>query len=421
MIKKLTAAVIFAAMLINTAAFAETADCTKLKNKAVYFSGEMYLPVCEALEMCGFTTAWSKDDFSYKAEKDGRTVSVPVKSDKVYLNGEEIKLEMPTAFRNNVLYMPKSAAEKLCGVEFELSNKNIDFSVGDDFRFSSAESYNGFYICDGSFVFKPYYISQSGAAEYADIIRKIADSLPGVRIFSMLVPEGSEIYAPKNLKCGQTDAFKTVGSMLPETVTAVNVCSGLYRHGGEKIYFNTDHHWTQRGAYYAYGEFLAAAGGNIDPISSFRSCDFYNFKGSYMKEGLGGDYSEIMERFMPKSENIGYIYEGSDPGGAKTQIRIVNPDDNTYACFIGGDNALTELCGTDKSDKVLCIVKESFGNALATWAVNNYKTVYVVDVRKFDGSLRKLHEQTGFDDLLIESYAESVGSRDLREALGRII
>lgn len=420
MIKKLTAAAVLAALFINITAFAETVDCTKLENKAVFFSGEMYLPVREVLEICGFDVSWSKDDFSYKAEKDGALVSVPVRSDKVYLNGEEILLEKPTSFRNNVLYMPKSAAEKLCGTEFELSNKNMDFSVGDDFRFSSAEKYGNWYVCENGFAFKQYYISQSGAAEYADIVGKIADSLPGVRIFCMLVPEGSEIYAPKSLKCGQTDAFKTVGSMLPESVAAVNACSGLYRHGGEKIYFNTDHHWTQRGAYYAYQAFLDAAGGSLDSIASFESRDFYSYTGSYINEGFSGGAPELMERFMPKTGNVGYVYSGSDANGEKAQIEIVNPSDNTYACFIGGDNALTELCGTDKSDRTLCIVKESFGNALATWAVNNYKTVYVVDIRKFDGSLRELHRQTGFDDLLIESYAESVGSRDLRSALGRI-
>lgn len=421
MMKKLFAFILIF-MFLPMAVSAETADCSKFLNKTVVFFGETYLPVCETLELCGFEVSWSKKDFSYIAGKDGFSAKIPINSAFLSIDGKNCTLKNTTAFRNNVLYMPQSAAEKICvGYEFENTGRNMKFSVGDDFRAKDAVFQNGWYVCDNGFVFEPYYISSSGVAEYADIVRKIADSLPDVRVFDMLVPEGSEIYAPESLRCGQTEAFEKVCGLLPESVTAVNVCDALYQSANEKIYFNTDHHWTHRGSYYAYKAFLGVSGGSIAPLSSFESRDFYNYRGSYANFGFTGGEYEIMERFMPFGDNTGYVYENGSIMGEKHKIDIVNPNDNTYACFIGGDNGLTELCGTVKNGKKLCIVKESFGNALAVWAVNNYETVYVADIRKFEGTLVALYSETLFDDLLIESYAESVGSRDLRAALNKIV
>ncbi len=421
MIKKITVFFLVFALFMHISVYAETLDCSTLENETVFFSGELYLPVCETLSACGFALSWDKNSFAYRAESGDRIAVIPLNSYSLYINNEEMVLNNPTAFRNNVLYMPLSAAKEICqGWNFDVPAKNINFSIGDKYRFDSAERYKDWYVCDDKFIFKQYYISQSGALEYADIVRSISDSLPDVRIFDMLVPEGSEIYAPKSLQCGQVEAFNTAAIALPQSVTVVNICSGLYERAAEKIYFNTDHHWTQRGAYYAYCEFLKVAGGSIDSIASFESRDFFRYKGSYINEGYDRENYEIMERFMPKGENIGYVYKDGDFLGEKKQIQIINPDDDTYACFIGGDNALTELCGNPESERTLCIVKESFGNALATWAVNNYKTVYVVDVRKFEDTLSRLYDKVGFDDLLIESYAESVGSRDLRAALKKL-
>jgi hypothetical protein len=42
-------------------------------------------------------------------------------------------------------------------------------------------------------------------------------------------------------------------------VIPVDVWSALNAHKNEYLYFRTDHHWTQRGAYYAYTAFAATA------------------------------------------------------------------------------------------------------------------------------------------------------------------
>lgn len=104
--------------------------------------------------------------------------------------------------------------------------------------------------------------------------------------------------------------------------------------------------------------------------------------------------------------------------------RVVNDGVDNYNCFIGGDNPIVHISGGVPNGRKLVIMKESFGNALATWAANNYEDVYVVDIRKFyDGSfdIATFRAITGFDDLLVASYPTSIESSDLRIGLMSLI
>lgn len=67
----------------------------------------------------------------------------------------------------------------------------------------------------------------------------------------------------------QLSAFKTVYENLNDNVTAVNAVKPLWEHASEKIYFSTDHHWTQRGSYYAYQAFKEAKGETAPPLDSY--------------------------------------------------------------------------------------------------------------------------------------------------------
>lgn len=74
------------------------------------------------------------------------------------------------------------------------------------------------------------------------------------------------------------------------------------------------------------------------------------------------------------------------------------------------------------------VVKESFGNAFAVWALNNYQEVYVVDYRKFNrygGNIENsreffisdFYDNVKFDDLVIINYPVSVENEPELNAL----
>ena len=95
-----------------------------------------------------------------------------------------------------------------------------------------------------------------------------------------------------------------------------------------------------------------------------------------------------------------------------------------YNAFLEGDSPLQVYSTSAGTGRSIAIVKESFGNALATWALNNYSAVFVIDYRMFDGtygdidfSLSELCDRYKFDDVLIVNYPNTILADDLRKML----
>lgn len=270
-----------------------------------------------------------------------------------------------------------------------------------------------------SYRFKPERISQQSAEFYAKTINAIADNLPGVKVYNMLVPDSGEFYAPEAYYCRQTEMFDEVYDRLSPSVTPVRIANALYLHADEKIYFNTDHHWTQRGAYYAWRSFMALKNNSVPPLNKFQKVVTDDFAGSFVPKSEKNS-KERFERFLPIYDVNVRVYEDDKMIGKGIKIKLINTDVNNYSGYIAGDNPLTLISGGVKNGKKLAVLKESVGNVLVTWAVNNYETIYVIDIRGFKETgfdMKQFYNKTRFDDLLIESYPTTIESEDLRNAL----
>lgn len=279
----------------------------------------------------------------------------------------------------------------------------------------------------------PEPLTQDSAKEYANAVNTVADALPDVNVYSLLVPTSDEFYAPKAYYQNQLGGFKTVCENLNDNVTAVNVVKPLWEHAGEKIYFDTDHHWTQRGSYYAYSAFKEAKGEIADPLDSFATDRSEGYIGSFGQKLEGTPAYDIVsanpdyvEKFYPQTEAVGTVYNDQAMQEVVYEnVPVVKSDYNSYSAFIAGDNALTVFKTSSNSGKKLVILKESYGNAFSTWNVNDYSEVYVIDIRRFNGngdynqpmSLSSLYNQIGYDDLVIITYPPMMNSASMRRLL----
>lgn len=288
----------------------------------------------------------------------------------------------------------------------------------------SAENGADCIILNRSYMFKPTRISAQNAEFYARTVNAIAERLPEVKVYNMLVPDSCEFYAPEEYYCSQTESFEEVYDKLDDSVTPVRIANALYAHADEKIYFRTDHHWTQRGAYYAWQTFMALRNEEVPALEEFERADSDSFVGSFASEGDNAgkvdDIYEVIERFLPIYNVRVCVYEDMEMSGEGIEIELINTEAEDYSGYLAGDNPVTVINGGVRNGRTLMIIKESVGNALASWSVNNYETVYVVDMRKFrDGSfdIGRFYEMTEFDDLLIESYPNTIESADLRAGL----
>jgi len=65
------------------------------------------------------------------------------------------------------------------------------------------------------------------------------------------------------------------------SIIKVDALSNIGKHASEYIYFRTDHHWTGRGAYYAYEAFCESIGEKATPLEEMEiKKPNYEFLGS---------------------------------------------------------------------------------------------------------------------------------------------
>jgi len=139
--------------------------------------------------------------------------------------------------------------------------------------------------------------SFGGTYEKADlytqyVVKHKEDLGDGVNVYSMVVPTASSIYLQDVVRDGvdyyekyggnQVDKLAYLDEKFQNTgVVSVNVYDELFAHWDEAIYFRTDWHWTQLGAYYAANKFASVAG------LSFKTLDsgYYTKNGKYNDDG----------------------------------------------------------------------------------------------------------------------------------------
>ena len=185
-------------------------------------------------------------------------------------------------------------------------------------------------------------------------------------------------------------------------------------HNSEYIYYRTDHHWTARGAYYAYSAFCETKGITPTPLNSFERYEFDGFLGTlYEKAQRPSSLSktpDTVEAFVPNGTNKMTIFDNNGNANSNYEIvctytdRMYQNAASKYNCFIAGDNPLTKIHNTNKNDgSTVIIVKESYGNAFVPFLVDSYEYVYVIDYRYWNGSLKDAVIEYNADDVIFLS------------------
>lgn len=422
-----------------------TIPCVMSGAPFIYLSN-IFIPVDDILPKLGFSMGWDDNLKAIVCTKNDVTSYVLMNRANMWVGNTNYEFDLPPMIKNGVTYISAAMLDKLAGCDIKISGTISEYIrrdtlqntfVTDAYRLkgNSVAKGGGVTAVDG-FGMEIVAISDAEARNYAEIINTAAENIPGVNVYNIVVPTAAEFYAPKNMYPNQLSGMKTLYGALSDKVIPVNIYDTLQDHAAEKIYFGTDHHWTQRGAYYAYKEFIEIAGGEIAPLESFENVPSYGYVGSLAGFAKGTAVESIMrnnpdmlERFMPKYASVGTVYADRSLKKKMGEVKAVNTNVNSYSCFIGGDGPVTVFHTNAPSDKTIVIVKESFGNAFAVWAMNNYKSVYVIDPRRFNGfggnneqmDLKAFCADVGCTDLVFINYPVAISSSGIRNAIFNMV
>lgn len=273
---------------------------------------------------------------------------------------------------------------------------------------------------NGDSAYELYYFSEKAVRSYASLLNTVQAMFPKVEVSAMIVPNSFGIMLDPKVQeklasSGMDQSIAYSYSLMEKSINTVNVYDSLAAHKNEYIYFRTDHHWTQLGAYYAYQEFCKSKGYSTKPLSAYQKMDFPNFYGTFYF-------------FMNRPESLKShpdqvtAYQGSmnsmqftDQGGALQEGKLIYDatemlPGNKYNSFMMGDHAYVEMHNEEAPrKKSILVLKDSYGNAFVPLLAQDYRDVYVVDYRHYQENASSLVQEKGIDEILFLNNIMGVG------------
>ncbi len=309
---------------------------------------------------------------------------------------------------------------------------DIVFNPTDD---GKGEGFEGMYL-NGDTAYQLYFFNKQNSDSYVALINKFAEQVEGkAAVYDMIVPLHYQIALSEETvkKYNASDCEEAINYMysnLAVGVKAVDTLPYLISHNHEYLYFRTDHHWTARGAYYAYVAFCKAKGVPPTPLEDYKRLQFDGFLGTFyanakqptaMKQN-----PDYVEAFVPIGINEEEVFDSNGNKIAEYAIVYAKADKydaaNKYLAFIGGDQPLTKIHNPDINDgSSIVVIKESYGNAFVPFLVDSYEYVYVIDYRAWSGDLADFVTSNGIDDVLFLNVVSNTSTSERLKELAQII
>jgi len=313
-----------------------------------------------------------------------------------------------------------STKEKEENSNFETDAEgNLQIKKVDKAENVAGEQIGSLYL-NGDSAYELYYFSEKAVRAHASLLNTVQAMFPKVKLSAMIVPNSfGVILEPKvqeNLaSSGMDQAIAYSYSLMDKRVNTVNVFDALSAHKKEYIYFRTDHHWTQLGAYYGYQEYCKSMGYSTRPLSDYQKLDFPEFYGTFYffmnrPESLKGHPDQVTAyqgsmNTMQYTDSKGNLQEGKLINDASQML-----PGNKYNCFMLGDHGYVEIHneGAPRKKSIL-VLKDSYGNAFVPLLAQDYRDVYVVDYRHYQGNASSLIREKGIEEILFLNNIMGIG------------
>ena len=245
---------------------------------------------------------------------------------------------------------------------------------------------SGEIIYNGAVISIPYLVP-SVAQYYADVVSYYKYLFPDSRVNVLCAPLSSAMVDEPKLKKKITDQDKmidTINSYLSDDINGVNCFDELYSHRNEYLYFKSDHHWTSRGAYYAYVAFAESVGLTPTPLENFTEVLMNSAWNGSMYSMTGDErIKEITDEvyaYVSTKKHTMTTYNSN--GNVNKFNTSILTNYGSYNGFIDGDNAYTVInVPENPQDMTILVFKDSYGNAFVPYLVEHYGTIIVVDPR----------------------------------------
>ncbi|MBO4218282.1 MAG: hypothetical protein J5887_02080 [Erysipelotrichaceae bacterium] len=260
-------------------------------------------------------------------------------------------------------------------------------------QFASGTEVSGIIIKDDRGM-KIFNGTLEGAEAYTNAVKKIKSLFPNNNVIAVVAPNSSAFYSEEKYHTANHDQ-KAWLQLVRENLKGVivpDVYSILEEHKDEYIYFYTDHHWTTRGAYYAYRQMctqLRILPYELEDMEEGRVSGFLGTFYTQTSSSILAKNPDYVYYYMPKVATEATVYHNIRTLSDGESIKVINQKYtgwNRYRLFTDGDNPFIIINTSASTNKTAILIKDSTGNAFVPWLCNHYSTIYVVDPRHVNGN-----------------------------------
>lgn len=277
------------------------------------------------------------------------------------------------------------------------------------------------FISSGMFIYKGavYTISGYGPVSVgylsrcADYYKQL---FPDTRVSVLPAPVSAAVIDDPEITknyTSQKNIFENMKSKMNADINFVNIYDNIFAHRKEYLYFKSDHHWTQLGAYYAYEAFARSVGFEPTPLDSMRfdiindsyNGSMYNFTGDERVK----EFIDRVEVHYPTKTASMTVTDRN--GNTHTYSELILSRSASYQAFLAGDNPYTVINVPENPQELsILVLKDSYGNAFVPFLAEHYGNIIVVDPRYCDINLYEQFKDYGLTDILFVNNVQSQNS-----------
>ena len=281
---------------------------------------------------------------------------------------------------------------------------------------------NGLFIYGDAVYTQCWYIPEN-VQNYAKVAAYYKKLFPDARVNVCIIPTSAIKIDNEEIKsqlADQEQIFADMDKIMNDDailggqkINFVNPYGEMYANRDEYIYFRSDHHWTQRGAYYAYKAFVESVGLEATPVDGFDievlTEDYSGSMYEYTKDERVKSFKDKIEAFMTKKKLTMTITDRS--GETATYSEAIMTWSKTYSAFLCGDNPYTVInVPENPQDRNILVLKDSYGNAFVPFLAENYGNIIVVDTRYTSMNVYEMFKDYDLTDILFINNLEAANS-----------
>ena len=305
-------------------------------------------------------------------------------------------------------------------VQDQMPFRNFWVGLGSYFNFALGQ--NG---TDGVYAAEEGYLINTPAKQndrnLQSNLKYLTNFAQKVQIPSYLMPVPETGYIleeklPPHHKVYNDDAvYAAVSEKTDGTYTVVDLRTLFKANAADtQLYYKTDHHWTSDGAFLAANAFLRAAGKPTLNESDFTVEHCPDFFGTtYSKAALWKKQPDVMELWHIPDAKVHTVVSDLGKGVVAQADDVFFREHlqayDMYPTYLNGNHSLTHIVNPQAPEGVLLLLKDSFGNTLATELAAAYREIVMVDMRYYrTQAVSDLVAQYGVDTLLVNYSTDSL-------------